>query len=1268
MSNRSESWSYEALLRVLPCDATELVRALVDRPNEAVLLFDIGGRMIYANAAYYRGFGFEPGEKMEETGLGRAHPEDVPRILAMVERSVAEGQATIEYRARHRDGRWVWRFASCLVLRDRDGTPVARLYLIRDISKRKATEEALRQSEERLRMFVEQADDVTLLVDAQGKVEWIHGAERYGIDSSVMVGKSARDFFAPEEADRLHEASIDVATSGKSRTEMQKLTFAGKEFWFHNLAYPVRDADGGITHVGWICRNMTELKRAQEALAEGERYFRRLFDESSIGASIVSLDGHHLRVNARLCEMLGYSPEEMRVLGVRGMTHPDDLAASLREIDRLIAGEIPHILMEKRYIRKDGSVMWARLFVRLMRDESGKPLYMVPTLEDITDLHEAQEALRASEARYRAIVEDQTEFICRSRPDGQLLFVNGPLAEFIGLSREAMVKRNVFEFITPEDSERARRELAGLSRENPVYVGEGHARLQDGRVRWLQWINRAILDEGGRVVEIQGVGRDVTDLREAEEALRESEAEHRALIEVTDTGFVVVDVEGRVVDANAEYVRLTGHENLDQIRGRSVIEWTADYEKARNAEAVKRCLAAGRIRGFEVDYVDTKGRITPVEVNGAVVWSGGAAFIHALTRDISERKRVQEYLRASEARYRGIVDDQTEYIVRFDADGMVRFANPAAARAVGVGMAELVGRSYLDFIAPEDREAARARVSALTCDNPVSEASRRMIAAEGERRWVYWVNRAICDAEGRIVEYQAVGRDVTALREAEEALRRSEERYRGIVEDQTEWIARYGLDRRVTFANDALCRRHGLTREQVIGRPFLEFVPPDRREGVEVFVNGLTPERPVAAWEAEGVDADGQVFYHQWVHRAILDAEGKIAEYQAVGRDLSSIKREQMMLIEQSRIETASTMAGGVAHDVNNLMVAVLGNAELLRGEVSDSAESHDMLAAISRSARRASDLAQKLLAFARGGKYRTAAVDLNEVVRETVDLHRTTIPSGVRVDAELSADLGRVEADRTQMSQVVMNLLLNAVEAVGARGRVIVATQAGRPAEEWSASVTLKPGRYVRLDVRDTGAGMSAETVSHIFQPFFSTRGPGRGLGLAAVYGIVKNHGGEVAVSSSPGRGSTFSVFLPVSAPAPVTAGPRSSRSGGSETILIIDDEPSVIDVTRRMLERLGYKVLAAGGAREALKLVEESREEIQLAILDIGMPDMDGEQLYPLLAKARPKMRVIVASGYDLEAMSQGVLKAGARGFVQKPFISEQLAAEIRAALDAE
>jgi CheY-like chemotaxis protein len=364
-------------------------------------------------------------------------------------------------------------------------------------------------------------------------------------------------------------------------------------------------------------------------------------------------------------------------------------------------------------------------------------------------------------------------------------------------------------------------------------------------------------------------------------------------------------------------------------------------------------------------------------------------------------------------------------------------------------------------------------------------------------------------------------------------------------------------------------------------------------------------------------------------------------------------------------MEATATLAAGVAHDFNNLMTGVMANGYLLRQDFADDPETQSIVSTIIECAARGGRLAQQLLAFARGGKYTPTVADLNAIIRESERLEAHAVGDGIELHLDLAEDLHAIEADPVQISQVVSNLLRNAIEAMRAGGRVTISTDnvvldGNRPAP----LADLSDGPYVILTVSDTGTGMSADTVARVFEPFFTTKEGGRGMGLAATYGIVTHHGGKIDVRSQPGSGTAFTVYLPAlpaerratrpaPAPAPARAGTRPSRG----TVLFVDDEVAILSPTGRLLEAKGFRVLAAESGPEAIAIARAAATPIDIILLDMRMPGMSGAEAFDPLRAAQPGAQVFVCSGYELDSAARSLFERGAVGFIRKPFTIDEL-----------
>ncbi len=518
---------------------------------------------------------------------------------------------------------------------------------------------------------------------------------------------------------------------------------------------------------------------------------------------------------------------------------------------------------------------------------------------------------------------------------------------------------------------------------------------------------------------------------------------------------------------------------------------------------------------------------------------------------------------------------------------------------------------------------------------------------------------------------------------AEEALKASEELYRLLADNASDIIFTMDLNLRFTYVSPSVKRIRGFEVEEAMAQGVEEAITPQSlNTAMQVYEEELAHERSGSAplWrtrvmELEEYCKDGSTVWTETTFSPLRDRTGRLTGFLGVTRDITERKRAQQdkerleaMLAQTQRLESLGTLAGGIAHDFNNILAGILGNVSLVRMSLQQGDPRAERLKNVEDYVRRGSDLTKQLLGFARGGRYETKPTHLGNLLRKSSELFGRTRKE-VTIHFSCADGLWIVEADRAQMEQVLLNLYMNAWQAIPEGGDIFLDLENVELDEKAAAPANRRPGRYVRMTVRDTGVGMDEKVKAHIFEPFFSTkeRSRGTGLGLASVYGIVNNHGGFIEVESEPGRGSSFMVYMPASDKTPVEeqASEAAIRTG-METVLLIDDEAMIRDVCSRMLESLGYKVLTASGGWEGLRIYEEHRGEISLVILDMIMPDMSGKETFIMLRDIDPGVKVLLESGYSIDVHAQEIMGRGCNGFIQKPYSLEHLSITVRQVLD--
>jgi PAS domain S-box-containing protein len=512
--------------------------------------------------------------------------------------------------------------------------------------------------------------------------------------------------------------------------------------------------------------------------------------------------------------------------------------------------------------------------------------------------------------------------------------------------------------------------------------------------------------------------------------------------------------------------------------------------------------------------------------------------------------------------------------------------------------------------------------------------------------------------------------DISFRKRAEEVQRR----LATAIEQSVELVIITDASRNIQYVNPAFERISGYTREEVIGKN-PKLLGSDEHDKA-FYKKMLDTIRGGEAWRGRIISQrkDGTLFSEDVTISPVRDGVGNIINYVDVGHDVSQEVALQSQLSQAQKMEAIGTLAGGVAHDFNNLLTVIMGFSELLLTEKDEQDPSYADLQKINEAAQKGADLVKRLLAFSRKAEIKLRPLNLNYQIEQLQEMLNRVIPKMIAIELNLADGLSRVNADPTQMDQVLMNLAVNAKDAMPERGKLAIETSNVVLDEEYARThLGVKPGAYVLLSLSDTGHGMDKETLSHIFEPFYTTKeaGKGTGLGLAMVYGIVKQHGGYITCYSEPGQGTTFKIYLPVLAGTGdqlETAAREATPRGGTETVLLVDDEEFVRDLGKQILERSGYAVLTADNGKEALSIYSKERDKISLVILDLIMPEMGGKQCLEELLKIDPQIRVLIASGFAENGRTKEAIETGARGFVGKPYNMKGMLQAVREVLDAE
>jgi two-component system, cell cycle sensor histidine kinase and response regulator CckA len=758
-------------------------------------------------------------------------------------------------------------------------------------------------------------------------------------------------------------------------------------------------------------------------------------------------------------------------------------------------------------------------------------------------------------------------------------------------------------------------------------------------------------------------------------SLRSSEERFRALVENNSDAVGLQSADGSFFYVSPSTERVLGYPIVELV-GQPAFDLIHPDDALRVEASLKTCLAnPGQAVTLEYRVRHRDG--TWREVQALRVNRLAEPSIRAIVvtlRDVTERKRTEQALRESEARFRSLIESSSEAIALLDDEGSILYGSPSTKRVLGYEPTFLVGHRVLEFVHPDDHAEVVLRF-AEALERPARGVGLRARVQRAEGTW-----RVMEGTLTNLIETPGVGavvnnyRDVTDREEAEEALRQSERRLA-----RAQRVAGLGswevdlLTEKAEYSEEMLAI-FGIRPERWDGtrRAFQEAIHPDDQGFVKEAVARAMEGGAPLNFDHRLVRPDGSLRVVSLQAEVVRDPAGRPVRLVGTVLDITDRKSVEEQLLQSQKMEAVGRLAGGVAHDFNNLLSVIGGYSQIVMNGLLETDPLRPKMTEVLKATDRATALTRQLLAFGRKEVVQPKVLSLNTLVSGMESLLQRLIGEDVDFVTSLGHDLGRVTADAGQIEQVVMNLAINARDAMPKGGKLTLSTENVEMSDDDSRlHVGINPGPYVMLAVEDAGHGMDAATQARIFEPFFSTksRDKGTGLGLSTVYGIVKQSGGSIWVESEPGRGSTFKVYLPrVAAEAePVLdskAGGRAAR--GVETILLVEDDEGVRMLAQECLEDCGYTVLCAGGGEQALALARQHDGSIHLMMTDVVMPGMSGPDLARNLGSLRPGLKVLFSSGYPEDAIADHGILGPAIQFIQKPFTLTGLAQKVREVLE--
>ena len=873
---------------------------------------------------------------------------------------------------------------------------------------------------------------------------------------------------------------------------------------------------------------------------------------------------------------------------------------------------------------------------------------------EIEEREEAQEALKESERKYRLLADNAGVGILLIQ-EGKLVYMNPIGLDFMGYTQEELTESPFIEHVHPDDRERLTDNYMRKMRGEHVTPGDIYRIFnKEGVMKWVQCRAELVVWEGKET--LLAFLADADEMMQAEEALRESERKYRLLADNAGVGILLTQGD-KIVYVNPIGLEFMGY-TQEELTELPFIEHVHPDDRERLIDNYMKKMRGEYVPEGPVYRIFNKdGVMKWVQSRSElVVWEGKETLLTFLA-DVDEMVQAEEALRESERKYRLLADNASIGIV-LTRNGKMIYANPKVYEFAKYSEEDLMSRPFIEFIHPDDRQwLVDTYLKKLRGEDVPQGSVYRFIDAEGRTRWIRSHSTTVeWEGQKTLLTFFT---NMDKVKEAEEAKKRSEERYSLLVKHAPVGIIQIDpASSGILSVNDTMCRYTGFSELKLLSMSLSELFYPCEGPGECITVTKGSPpgERHEEATECRLKNKDGNDL--TVILNTSIDFKDKAFErVTIVVQDVTERKRMEQELLKARQLESIGILAGGIAHDFNNLLTGIMGNISLAKMDLDEKGRAYRILNQAEKASARATDLTLRLLTFSKGGEPMTREVSVKEVIEEAARF--ALGGSEIRCDIEVSEEIPTVEIDPGQIDQVIRNLISNAIQASPADGPIEIEVRNCRLNP--SDGIPLKPGDYVRITCKDRGGGIPPENIHKIFDPYFTTKEHGNGLGLTTAYSIVKRHNGYIAVESYVGRGTCFTIYLPASKQeqSAFWSNEREAMNGKGK-ILVMDDEELILDLVEQMLPRMGYKVAVARDGSEALDMYRQAARDapFDAVILDLTVPGgMGGKETVGELKRIDPEAKVIVSSGYGNDPIMTDYASYGFSGVVAKPYTMDRL-----------
>ena len=1112
------------------------------------------------------------------------------------------------------------------------------------------------------RELLEKIGLFVLVLDTNGRISFVNGTGRdllgYSLDD--LVG---RDWFArftiAEERQPLRERFIRAMAGQEDYPPCHENTILirggdRRVIAWHNTILGTDDAINGILCTG---EDITDRTRAEKRLRQSERSSRRFVDHVPDALFIHDAKGRIIDVNGQACKSLGYCRDELLGMNILDIERDYSAEEGRKMIHRIMESNHP-MTFQGTHLRKDGRRFPVEAKVNMLEEDRG-PLF-VTVVRDISDRLHLQRRLQDNRDLLRVVIDSIPDIICIKDGQGRWLLANSFALRLFGLEQVDYRGKTEIElleyaplhqeaFSQCRESDVLAWQSKELSRSDEIVPEE------DGTFRIFDVYKIPLFHDDGSRKALVVVGRDITEQKRLEE-------KYRALFERLPLACLSSSPTGEILVVNQAVTDIFGYE-ADQLVGRKIIDFMTPESCENFTRNYPRFLQGISFSGNDYEIYRVDGSKARIQVMATVIHddAGEPAVVQSVIMDVTRQRRIEEQVRASEARYRQLFKRAPVGIVHFDSNLRVTDCNDIYLKIMHADRERVIG---LDIRNLRDKRIIPAMEATLAGEEGRWEGDYQTTISNMTIH-ISARTAPLYDGNGNIQGGMALIEDISRRKQAQA------EKFRlmAAIDQASETIIITDPGGRIEYVNPAFEKMTGYSAAEVQGKNTRMLK--SGRHDKQFYRDMWQTLRAGRVWKGHFINKrkDGTLFEEEASISPVCNQEGKIINYVAVKRDVTREIALKKQLNQAMKMEAIGTLAGGIAHEFNNILSAILGYAEIAELQLAEDDPARRDVGHIIAAGQRATDLIRQILTFSRQDEEELRPVKIQFVIKEALKLLRSSLPSSIDLQSDIDPDCGMVLADPVQIHQVLMNLCSNASQAMaGEQGRLNIRLS---EFESGSADPSCPgPGRWLDLEVSDTGVGMEPQVWERIFDPFFTTKkkGQGTGLGLSVVHGIVKSHGGEIVVDSEPGRGTTFHIYLPL-----IEAGEERKKKGqqntmprGDEHVLLVDDESLLVEIMERSLSILGYEVTSFVDSRQALEWFSNHSDEIDIVVTDMTMPGLTGAELAGKILAEKPRLPIILCTGYSEVMDADRAGDMGIRKFLTKPVENRTLAQSIRDVLD--